>query len=226
MGEATLENEYSFDSPMHSLSLASPSPPAGIDDKTLQSDVDMSDEGSIQQTPPQDARLHSGLVPRQVKQIHIHRNLPSTAPLYPSPLVNSQRFHSSSTQSNSSRIGEISTTSSQSSSSEDSPNKRTPSQSSSCTSSPRQTRPILSQYSNKSEDNILGHSRTPSPSPLFMSSTDGDSRRLHPSPGLSQTPFPGGRQMLRYTMGYREDCVACKSKSEYYAIASYTLASN
>ncbi|SPO34794.1 uncharacterized protein PSFLO_00265 [Pseudozyma flocculosa] len=40
-------------------------------------------------------------------------------------------------------------------------------------------------------------------------------RRHQHSPGLDRngTP-PGGKQMLRYTMGYREDCELCRLKSE------------
>lgn len=67
--------------------------------------------------------------------------------------------------------------------------------------------------------------RTPSPMPQMVniesdnqnenqnsSSSTSAIRPLHPSPGMNSSPFPGGKQMLRYTMGYRDDCEQCKNK--------------
>lgn len=36
----------------------------------------------------------------------------------------------------------------------------------------------------------------------------------HPSPRLGPCTPPGGRQLLRFTMGYREDCELCRRKGE------------
>lgn len=219
----TDNNDYGVDSPIHFLSLASPSPPAEIDGRLMQNDIDMSD--SCNATLQNDCRSSSSsFVPRQVKLTQSTRSiLASTVPLRPSPLIHSQRFYSSSSNTHSKGSN---LPSSQSSSSEDSPNKKghpttvnqdqlTDSPSSSCTSSPRQGHNPLPPNSDRNTDRLLGLARTPSPSPLSMS-TEADSRKLHHSPGLNQSAFPGGKQMLRYTMGYREDCSSCKNKSEYF----------
>jgi hypothetical protein len=69
--------------------------------------------------------------------------------------------------------------------------------------------------------------RTPSPRPQArleeddITADDGamrggegrTTRNLHHSPGLNQSSnFPGGKHMLRYTMGFRNDCDLCRNK--------------
>ncbi|KAN0066059.1 hypothetical protein ACQY0O_000152 [Thecaphora frezii] len=56
--------------------------------------------------------------------------------------------------------------------------------------------------------------RTPTKAKAAKTPPSGFRRHQH-SPGLDRpgTP-PGGKQMLRYTMGFREDCELCRRKSE------------
>lgn len=214
---------------MHSLSLASPSPPAvEYESRAGQSDVDMSDGMPSATLPQGEGKPTPTFVPRQIKHAYTRTSTGSTVPLRPSPLIHSQHFHSSSSHSPLSAGNE---TSSPSSSSEDSsPRKPNPhheqhhSRSSSCASSSSLSRRAVPHHSN---DGPLEMARTPSPSPLSMSaagsSQQSDGRKLHPSPGMAQSPFPGGKQMLRYTMGYRDDCAACKSKSKSCAACTSLL---
>jgi hypothetical protein len=227
--------EYGVDSPMHFLSITSPcpSPPDDIveEQSKQQNDMDMDDSSgsghhtTLQTTSPSSSSSSSTFVPRQVKRPNFTRTpLMSTAPFQPSPLIHSQRFQSSS--SNTQLSGRSHMSSSQSSSSEDSSNKKEQtdtnleqgidSRSSSCSSSPRQgkTSTSTSHLPTRMIENPFGIARTPSPSPLSKSS-EIDVRKLHHSPGLSQSAFPGGKQMLRYTMGFREDCASCQSKSKW-----------
>lgn len=219
---------------MHSLSLASPSPPGDLlEARGEQTDVDMG-EGEIS-TPapslPNQAKDSTNFIPRQLKYTSLLRSgMASTVPLHPSPLFHSERFQSSSTGStpSGSAIPISSPSQPQSTASAEDPRKTTTSmhsdnQSSSCNSPASSQTPAFnrtkSQYNIKIRDSPLQITRTPSPSPLPSSPcSEEEERKLHYSPGLSQTTFPGGKHMLRYTMGYREDCVSCQSKSEFCSI--------
>lgn len=223
------DNEYGVDSPMYSLSLTSPSPPPDLNlDHLAEDDVDMGDGEDLRSptsTPASSSASHLSppLIPRQVKAGQYQR-INSTAPLRPSPLVHSEKFVSSSTQGSPSSSQAL--TSSQSMNSiYPAQNDHTQDTSPSRRDSPHLMRKALHQSSSRESDSpdtsdrrkMTEPSRTPSPGPILIS-TDaayGEGRKLHHSPGLSQTSFPGGKQLLRYTMGYREDCSACKSKSEF-----------
>jgi hypothetical protein len=218
---------------MHSLSLASPSPPAElVTTSVLQNDVDMCDTSCSEAPAPQSEARTSTFVPRQVKHSHIIRNsLNSTAPFRSSPLVHSQRCYSSSSSSHAHFSGDYEIRSSQSSSSGgSSPMKShadlyqerpSGSRSSSCSSSSNHDRTSRLYHSNPISDSDppappappRSAARTPSPCPLPRSS-EVETRKLHHSPGLSQT------HRLRYTMGYREDCKSCQSKSRAHTWAS------
>lgn len=52
------------------------------------------------------------------------------------------------------------------------------------------------------------------PAAVRSSSASGHSRRTqHRSPGLGPSAPPGGKQMLRYTLGYRDDCELCRART-------------
>jgi hypothetical protein len=225
-GGILFEGDYSFDSPMHSLSLASPSPPGDIEARSGHTDVDMV-ERENSATASNQAKTSTNFLPRQLKHTSLIRSgLASTVPLNPSPLYHSERFLSSSTGSKSSGGNPSSSPSTE----EPTPRKdvspmhsdQQSSNSNSPASSQTPTNRIRPQYTIKIKDSPLQYTRTPSPSPLpsSPSATHEDERKLHYSPGLSQTAFPGGKHMLRYTMGYRDDCVSCQNKSESSAFVA------
>jgi hypothetical protein len=217
---------------MHSLSLASPSPPPEIAGRSGQVDVDMGEGDNS--TTAASLQSKTTFIPRQLKQTSLLR---STVPLVPSPLYHSHRFQSSSAASNSSG-GQP--TSSQSTSTEESIARKSlittasDAQSSSCNSPASSQAADAAASSNRTNtphssikfrESPLHSARTPSPSPLPISpsSDQDDGRKLHYSPGLAQSAFPGGKHMLRYTMGYREDCVSCQSKSESLCLVYRTV---
>lgn len=209
---------------MYSLSLASPcpSPPTDVVETSPHSDTDMGDDNISTSASYNDKTSSSVFVPRQLKQTSLFRiGLPSTVPLRPSPLVHSERFQSSFSQTSSSFTNNDSSRST--SSFDSSPQKLDTAllldgQSSSCNSSPGQIAASISQHHSIK---FANGTRTPSPSPIPINSSsdnEADGRKTNYSPGLSQASFPGGKHMLRYTMGYREDCTSCKSKSEFHTI--------
>lgn len=223
------EADYTVDSPMHSLSLASPSPPPEVAGRSGLIDVDMGEGDGTSSAVSHHSK--TTFVPRQVKQTSLLR---STVPLVPSPLYHSHQLQSSSAASNSSGGHP---TSSQSTSSEDSTAKKN----TTISASDLQSRPCNSPASSQADTTAIPSNRTsshhtsikwresplqlartpsPSPIPISPSSDHDDGRKLHYSPGLAQSAFPGGKHMLRYTMGYREDCVACQSKSESACLQS------
>lgn len=216
---------------MHSLSLASPcpSPPMDVAEKSPQSDIDMGDDNNLGPSTSYNDKTSSVFVPRQLKQSSLLRiGLPSTVPLRSSPLVYSERFHQSSSSSSQTSSSFVNHDSQKSASSIDSSPRKSDTahtlddQSTSCDSSPDQTTASISHYQSV-KFNL--DARTPSPSPTSNSASNdtADGRKANYSPGLSQASFPSGKHMLRYTMGYREDCSACKSKSEFLVVNHFSF---
>lgn len=233
---AYTESDYGVDSPMHSLSLASRSP--SVDEglhlrrNVTVDDVDMTmSSGEAFGKGPhtverQDSTSSTIFLPRQLKP-QLHRN--ANAPVRPSPLAQSDDLSSSSDSSLYYRPMER-TASNSSQGHQLHPLRRRTTESATASSSMDISSPVpmsgLQRRSShdKSANGPLRRTsrsdraiRTPSPRPQFVSSDDlndpeGAMRVLHPSPGLSQSSFPGGKQMLRYTMGYRDDCELCKNK--------------
>lgn len=238
-GEAILSgiydtSEHGVDSPMNLLSLISRSP--SIDDTVQKQeesemegttdDIDMSSgngsPSSMVVELPKDSVQSSPsplFVPRQLRN--------ASMPMRPSPLAQSDGLVSTDSSNSSPRSSKMMDRSSSGTSQETNYALRRSLTHSSIRSVSALSNEIDSnrRFSHDDQgntplrrtsrsDRII---RTPSPRPQFVPAdpgSDGNSamRALHPSPGISSAGFPGGKQMLRYTMGYRDDCEQCKNK--------------
>ncbi|PWN32315.1 uncharacterized protein FA14DRAFT_162478 [Meira miltonrushii] len=237
-GEAILSgmydtSEHGVDSPMNLLSLISRSP--SVDD-TIQKqeesemegttdDIDMtSGQGSPSSMVielPRDSTQSTAsplFVPRQLRN--------ASMPMRPSPLAQSEGLGSTDSGSSSPRSSKMMERSNSGTSQETYALRRSWTHSS-IRSVSALTNEVDSnrRFSHDDQGNTplrrTSRSdrvvRTPSPRPQFVpvepgSDGNGAMRALHPSPGMSSAGFPGGKQMLRYTMGYRDDCEQCKNK--------------
>lgn len=229
-------SENGVDSPMNLLSLISRSPsvddtiqkPEGLETESLTEDMDMSSvhgsPSSVAVELPRDSVQSSPspmFVPRQLRN--------TTMPMRPSPLAQSEGLFSTDSGNSSPRISKMMERSSSETSQENNLGLRR-----SWTHSSIRSGSILSnemdsqrRFSHDDQGNTpLRRAsrndrvvRTPSPRPQFVpaepgsdGSMSGAMRVLHDSPGMSSAAFPGGKQMLRYTMGFRNDCEQCKNK--------------
>lgn len=224
-----LEGDYGVDSPMQTLTLASLDTGEDLCDNDAialrrhEDDIDMEVSRSSSSMPAlidiarmltesgqQGDRSHhrahanlattSTFIPRQVS-----RNLrASHIPARPSPLARSNVLESGN--------------SSPSSASNSPRQRRSPSSSpgrivgSPASSGTGEASSKLTQMSIPA--------RTPSPLP-YDAVPGRAAAQLNPSPGLSQREFPGAKQMLKYTMGFREDCELCRSRSESQICISF-----
>lgn len=232
-GEAILNGIYDtsengVDSPMNLLSLISRSP--SVDDivqkqeeSEMEGSTDDMDMTSAHGSPssvavelPRDSTQSPLLVPRQLRN--------ASMPIRPSPLAQSEGLGSTDSSNSSPRGSKMMERSSSGTSQETSNALRR-----SMTYSSVRSISVLSneidlqrRFSHDDQGNTplrrTSRSdrivRTPSPRPQFVPAEPGSDgmRILHPSPGMSSASFPGGKQMLRYTMGYRDDCEQCKNK--------------
>ncbi|PWN91228.1 hypothetical protein FA10DRAFT_265099 [Acaromyces ingoldii] len=193
-----LEGDYGVDSPMQTLTLASLDTCEDLcDDEAIalrrhEDDIDMEQGDRSHHRVHANPATTSTFIPRQVS-----RNLrASHIPARPSPLARSNVLESGN--------------SSPSSASNSPRQRRSPS------SSPgRNVGSPASSGTGEASSKLTQMSipaRTPSPLP-YDAVPGRAAAQLNPSPGLSQREFPGAKQMLKYTMGFREDCELCRSRT-------------
>lgn len=202
--------EGSVDETMHGLRLVSKSPPDLFEKKhELPTDATVEDHRGL---PP--------FLPRQIRSAQQsvanvqHKSSILNAPHRPSPLARSQQFEEGSSSS-SPRSGMSTMSDFVSEHHQEFLQSSTPPPD----SNRLEGRPLRRSHSGPHQYSS-SHTiqRTPSPSPRL--SEDGEanqtwSRPAQFSPGLSPSPqFPGAKQMLRYTMGFRDDCQLCRDKGE------------